>query len=96
MRNKIEQWIRCQHCGKMLRCDTPPDAEAYEQARVDILDGVMLLPKACVKKEPDVATSHAITLNGIYCTPSCLVDFIHNALGISGKWVRVDSGGGGC
>jgi len=75
MPKKTANYSRCEHCDRILLEDSPPIKEAYEQGRIHIESGSMLLPKAVVeaRHREGFADSHVEDISGSYCDKDCLL-----------------------
>ena len=79
MTKPTRQITNCEYCDKQIDLSSPPSAEQYEEGQVHIGSGSMLLPSKIVEKK-GIASSHAIFLDGYYCSKICLIQKIEAAL----------------
>lgn len=63
----------CEHCNSGI--SDWSDAAGYENSRIKITNGTMMLPKAIAK-----AGEHTMCLDGMYCNLECLYNRLNNRL----------------
>jgi hypothetical protein len=82
MSKKVRQITNCEYCDKQIILDGPVHDEYYENGRIDIADGMILLSKAIVKKyhKKGFADDHARSIDGYYCNLECFINRIKNIL----------------
>lgn len=65
MSNPIREVTACEGCGQQIDLQSPPLREYYQNGRIDIKDGMVLLDR------PANAQSHATSIEGYYCGLEC-------------------------
>ena len=77
----VKQFTLCEFCNSQIILASPPLDEQYEQGRIEIMAGWLLLPSHCRKNNSVQSTS----LNGYYCDRECLANRISQLLEYSGN-----------
>lgn len=70
MSERVREVARCEHCGVDIELESPPLRKYYEQGRIDIKEGTVLLDR------PPSSSSHASEIGGHYCNLTCFVNYI--------------------
>lgn len=61
----------CEFCGRQIDLTSPPLDEYYRNGRIDIEEGSTVL-----LDRPKSESSHAASIDGLYCGLQCLIDHI--------------------
>ncbi len=81
-----EMYHRCEWCDALIREVSPPTKEQYNASMISIDEGTLLIPDAVVERleqecaKQHVSVSHAASIAGHYCGPSCLIAKINSII----------------
>lgn len=77
-----QEYTRCEYCDSIIELQSPPSNKRYENAEIEIKDGVILFPQRVVEanKKNKKGDSHATSLAGYYCTPRCFIKMLKKLL----------------
>jgi hypothetical protein len=69
----------CECCSKMIVLQLPPPLEQYEQGRIHITAGTILLPDRVVSKN-SIWKNTCMDISGYYCNFACLTTHLQYIL----------------
>lgn len=81
---QTELYYRCEYCDALIKMSNPPIEKDYENGRIEIKDGTMLLSKAFIdsRRNGDKLKVYAISIDGMYCDVDCLVKRLRKERGL--------------